>query len=168
MKALKDAIKNSEDTDAANQMKLLKKENEDLQESVRTLEGEKEYLQTAIQRSEEKYQAEKSENDTLRENIKSSEEKYKAEIAALKAKLPPGRNFQPPLKRRKSPEQSCKTREGEGEKADKTPKQRACSRSPSRRTSISRPQEADNTSDRRARFKLLTGHEAEGDWGCSR
>ena len=166
VKALKDTIKNSEGTDAANQMKVLTKEKEDLQELVRTLQGEKDDLQELVRSSEEKLQAEKSSNITLREHIKRFEEKYQAE----ERENDNLRDQRAPLKRRKSDKHSCNTRDSEGEKAVKSPKQRACSRSPSRRTPISRPQEADNTSDRsrRSRFRRLTGSEPEADWRGSR
>ena len=160
--------------DAANETKLFKKENERIQELVETLQAEKKFLKYAIKSAEEKYNAEKSQNASLRE-----------EIDALKAKSPPSppdEKGRPPLRRRPSganasedkthcpnspSESGRKTKERKREKADKTTQQRPRSRSPSRKRSVSRTQEADNTSDRKARILHLTGKPAEGDWGTS-
>ena len=163
VQALKNTLKNAEGTGAAEQMQLLTKEKEDLQTQVRTLQAEKAELLESVRHSHDKFQAEKAVNITLRGRVKRFEEKYGAE----EREDDHIRDQRPPLKR---PKHASNPRESEGEKADKSRKKQPRSRSPSRRTSMSRTQEADNTSDgnRRNRFRNLVGCEPEAEWRGAR
>ena len=143
----------AEDIDAANEIKVLKEKKEELQERFDALQAEMVHLK-------EKHQAEKHANGMLREAIVKFEDKFRAEMENDNLS-----DSRPPMKRHHN---SYKKRESEGEKAGKSSKQRASSRSTSRKRSISRPQEADNTSDRRDKFKRLVGHEAEAAWKTTR